>query len=362
MDIPVTRAFLPPLSEYLPYLQEIWSRRWVTNHGPLLTRLVDELKGYLGVKHLFFVSNGTLALQIAIKALDLKGEIITTPFSYVATCASICWEGCIPRFADIHPETLCLDPARIASQINENTRAIMPVHVYGNACDVLGIRDIARRHGLKVIYDGAHAFGSRLNGKSLLAYGDIATLSFHATKLFHTGEGGAVITDDDEIAHRISYRMNFGHNGPEEFFGLGINAKNSELHAAMGLAVLPHIPEIIRARQERCVLYDALLRKLENSGLKRPVLYPNLEYNFAYYPVIFQNQDSLLRVRSALNRESIMPRRYFYPALTKLSYVGDQRADIAEDISSRVLCLPLYHDLDPRDIHKIVDIMATSLS
>ncbi|HEX8531371.1 MAG TPA: DegT/DnrJ/EryC1/StrS family aminotransferase, partial [Cytophagales bacterium] len=352
--INVTKTYLPPLEEYHQYLQGIWERVHVTNHGPLVLELEAKLKAYLGVKHLFFVNNGTIALQIAVKALGLAGEVITTPFSYVATTSSLVWEGCRPVFVDIDPETLTLDAARIEEAITDQTTGILATHVYGNPCDVDAIGQVAGRHGLKVIYDAAHAFGVHYRGKSLLDYGDVATLSFHATKLFHTGEGGAIVTNDDALAHRIAYMRNFGHNGPEAFWGVGINGKSSELHAAMGLCVLPRVAGLIESRRQLFATYDALLAKAD---LQRPVLRPATEYNYAYYPVLFPTEEKLLEARDALNREDIFPRRYFYPALNTLDYAGGQSLPVAEDVARRVLCLPLYHDLERADAARIAGII-----
>lgn len=348
--IPVTKSYLPPIEEYIKYLNRIWESNQLTNNGPLVQELEEKLKEYLGVRHLFFVSNGTIALQIAIKALDLKGEIITTPFSYVATTSSIVWEGCQPVFVDIDPKTLCLDPDLIEAAITPRTTAILATHVYGIPCDVEKIQSIAERHSLKVVYDAAHTFGVQYLGKSLVSYGDIATLSFHATKLFHTVEGGAIITDDDELAHRISYMRNFGHKGQEEFWGLGINGKNSEFHAAMGLCNLPHLPEIIAARKQVSEWYDELL---DGSDLVRPLLPEGTEYNYAYFPVVFPSEAALIKARDRMNEDYIFPRRYFYPSLCDLPYIKKGSAPVAKSISSRVFCLPLYPGLD----HQTVEII-----
>lgn len=348
--IPVTKSFMPPIEEYIEYLERIWDSNQLTNNGQFVQELETKLKEYLGVKHLFFVSNGTIALQIAIKALDLRGEIITTPFSYVATTSSIVWEGCQPVFVDIDPKTLCIDPDLIEEAITEKTTGILPTHVYGIPCDVEKIQRIAQKHGLKVIYDAAHTFGVKYKGMSLVSYGDVSTLSFHATKLFHTVEGGAIITNDDDLAHRISYMRNFGHKSQEEFWGLGINGKNSEFHAAMGLCNLPHIPEIMAARKQVCELYDELLA---GSGLTRPVIPEGTEYNFAYYPVLFPSEDSLLQARDRLNEIQIYPRRYFYPSLNNLPYVKQYSFPIAEVASPCVLCLPLYLGLNQDEVRLI---------
>ena len=355
--ITVTKSFLPPLEDYIEYLRKIWDSNQLTNHGPLVAELEQKLKNYLGVKHLFFVSNGTIALQIAIKALDLKGEVITTPFSYVATTSSIVWEGCQPVFVDIDPQTLCINSDLIEAAITPETTAILTTHVYGIPCAVERITQIAQKHGLKVIYDAAHAFGVRYHGKSLASFGDIATLSFHATKLFHTVEGGAIITEDDAAAHRISYLRNFGHNGPEDFWGLGINGKNSEFHAAMGLCNLPHVDEVIAARKQVCGWYDSLLAE---TNLSRPKLPGETIYNFSYYPVIFYNEANLLNASDALNAQGIFPRRYFYPSLDQLPYVNSNHKAISTEISKRVLCLPLYTDLDYLVVQKIAEIISKS--
>ncbi len=349
--INVTKTYLPPLEEYTAYLEGIWERVHVTNHGPLVLDLEKRLKEYLGVKHLFFVNNGTIALQIAIKAAGLTGEVITTPFSYVATTSSLVWENCKPVFVDIDPDTLCLDPTLIEAAITANTTAILATHVYGNPCNVEAISEIAVKYNLKVIYDAAHAFGVKYKGTSVLNYGNISTLSFHATKLFHTGEGGAIITNDDELAHKISYMRNFGHNGPEDFFGVGINGKSSELHAAMGLCVLPKIDTLILKRKEISEQYDKLLVK---GSLVRPALFKDTEYNYAYYPIVFPSEDELLAVKEKLNQNSIFPRRYFYPSLNSLNYVSYVELPVSEDISKRVLCLPLFSELTLSEINTII--------
>lgn len=357
--IPVTKSYLPPIEEYQAYLDRIWATNQLTNYGPLVQELEIKLKDNLGVKHLFFVSNGTIALQIAIKTLGEPGEIITTPFSYVATTSSIDWEGFTPVFVDIDPETLCIDPDLVEAAITPQTRAILPTHVYGIPCAVEKIEQIAHKNGLKVIYDAAHTFGVSYNGKSLASYGDISTLSFHATKLFHTVEGGAIITDDDELAHKVSYMRNFGHRGQEDYWGLGINGKNSEFHAAMGLCNLPHLPEIIAARKQVSEWYDELLA---GTGLVRPSLPEGTVYNYAYYPVVFPSEEALVTARDRMNQEEIFPRRYFYPSLNHLPYVSSAIVPAAEGASSRVLCLPLYPGLEREDVEHVVQIIQDSLT
>mgnify|MGYP001308084103 CR=1 FL=1 len=357
--IPVTKTFLPPLDEYINYLQKIWESNQLTNNGPLVQELEGKLKEYLGVKHLFFVSNGTIALQIAIKALDLKEEIITTPFSYVATTSSIVWEGCQPVFVDIDPNTLCINPDLIEQAITPKTTAILATHVYGIPCNVDRIKEIAEKHNLKVIYDAAHTFGVKYKDKSLVSYGDISTLSFHATKLFHTVEGGAIITQDDEVAHRIGYMRNFGHKGQEDFWGLGINGKNSEFHAAMGLCNLKYLPENIFKRKTNSLYYDQLLHLIP---VKRPKLPKSTEYNYAYYPIIFSNEEVLIQTKIEMNTFEIYPRRYFYPSLSNLPYLFDNNPLIAQEIAKTILCLPIYSDLEKEIVKKIVDIIFNNLS
>lgn len=341
------------MEEYAKYVEGIWDRCHLTNHGPLVNELEDKLRNYLEAKHFFYLNNGTIAIQIAIKALDLKGEVITTPFSYVATCSSIVWENARPVFVDINPANFTIDVASIEAAITPATSAILSTHVYGIPCDVEAIQAIADKHGLKVIYDAAHAFGVQYKGKALVNYGDISTLSFHATKLFHTTEGGGVVVNDDELAHRIGYMRNFGHKGQEEFWGLGINGKNSEFHAAMGLSVYPYINKILETRKVLSGIYDQYFRELALPVL-RPAIPAETSYNFAYYPVAFKTEKQLLTVRDSLNAAYIYPRRYFYPSLSTLPYLDNKQSlPVAESIASRVLCLPLYHDLAQENIKRI---------
>ncbi|WP_075352591.1 DegT/DnrJ/EryC1/StrS family aminotransferase [Algoriphagus marinus] len=343
--IPVTKPFLPPKAEYDAYLHGIWERNWLTNNGPLVNELELKLKENLGIDQMLYVGNGTIALQIAIKALGLKGEIITTPFSYVATTSSIVWEGCTPVFVDILPDRLTIDPAMIEAAINPKTTAILATHIYGIPCEVARIQEIADKYGLKVIYDGAHAFGVKVNGKSIFEYGDISTCSFHATKLFHTIEGGAVFTKDPELLKRMSYLRNFGHDGPEKFNGVGVNGKNSEFHAAMGLSILPEMEEIKKKRKDQFQHYKKLL-----GGLK--ITYPetsNIEnYNYSYFPILFSSEDQLLKSIKILQENGIGSRRYFYPGLNLLDYTSGC-CPVSDDTSSRVLCLPIYHTLSKEE-------------
>ncbi|HEY6899679.1 MAG TPA: DegT/DnrJ/EryC1/StrS family aminotransferase [Puia sp.] len=357
----VTKAFLPDKEEFLKYIDGIWDRCHLTNHGPLVLELEARLKKYLGVKHFFFLNNGTIALQIAIKALDLRGKIITTPFSYVATTSSIVWENCTPVFADIKTDNLTIDPASIEKLITPDTTAIMATHVYGIPGDVNRIENIARKYGLRVIYDAAHAFGVEFDGRGLLNYGDISSLSFHATKLFHTIEGGGLATNDDELAHRINYMRNFGHDGPEKFHGVGINGKASEFNAAMGLTNLPHIEAIIADRKRTCDIYDRLI-KAANLCIKRPTIPAGTVYNYAYYPTLFESEKALLTVKDALSKDEIFPRRYFYPSLNTLHYLTEkQGCPVSEDVSTRALCLPLYYGMEQELAEKIIAIIQKAL-
>ncbi|RPI17584.1 MAG: DegT/DnrJ/EryC1/StrS family aminotransferase [Ignavibacteriae bacterium] len=354
----VTKTYFPPIEDYISYLRKIWANGWITNHGPLVIELEKKLKKFLGVKHLFLVSNGTIALEIALKALDISEEIITTPFSYVATISSIAWINCKPVFVDIDPDSLCINPSLIAEKVTNKTEAILATHVYGSPCNLEYLENIVQKYNLKLIYDASHCFGVKYKGESILNYGDISTLSFHATKLFHMAEGGAVITNDDDIAHKISYLRNFGHRGQEDFWGLGINGKNSELHAAMGLCVLPNIMSIICYRKKASLEYDKCLKdtKLEHIKINN-----DTEYNYSYYPVIFESEEQLLKTRCALNDNNIYPRRYFYPSLDKLNYINKYEVPVADNISKRIMCLPLYHCLSITDVKNISKIIISSL-
>lgn len=333
---------MPPREEYLKYLQGVWEREFLTNNGPLVQELEQKLKDYLGVEHLLYLSNGTIALQIAIKALGLRGEIITTPFSYVATTSSIVWEGCEPVFVDIDQKTLNINPTLIEEAITEQTTGILATHVFGNPCDIEAIQDIAKKHDLNVIYDAAHCFGTTYKGRSVFEYGDVSTTSFHATKMFHTVEGGAVFTNDDDLNYRMSRMRNFGHAGFEQYDGVGINGKNSEFHAAMGLCNLGHIDKILQSRKKQCLVYDELLKEALVQSI---AIQEDSEWNYAYYPVIFKSETVMLKVKEALEKNDIHPRRYFYPSLDTLEYVKTEKVKVSKDISERILCLPLYFNL-----------------
>lgn len=347
----VTQPFLPPVEEYKKYVDSIWDRQWLTNMGPLANELEERLRNHLRVENLLFVTNGTVALQMAIKALDLKGEIITTPFSFVATTSSIVWEGCTPIFVDIDPESLNIDATKIEAAITENTSAILATHVYGNPCDVEAIEKIARKHSLKIIYDGAHAFGVEVNGKSIFEYGDISICSLHATKLYHSIEGGLVICKNQEIEQKLRYIRNFGIAGFDSFAELGLNGKNSEFHAAMGLVNLKYIAKIHEKRKELCELYTANLRGLNHFT---PKWNAAASRNYAYYPVVIESEEVLLNIKAKLEENKIQTRRYFYPSLaTALPYLEPTQLAITDEVSKKVLCLPLYYDLTLEEVDLI---------
>jgi dTDP-4-amino-4,6-dideoxygalactose transaminase len=351
--INVTKTFLPPIDEYTAQIQRVYDNEWLTNRGELVRELEDKLTTYLELENskILVTNNGTIPLQIALKLLGKGGEIITTPFSYVATTAAIVWENCTPVFVDIHPEYLTIDESKIEAAITNKTTCILATHVFGNACNIEEIERIAKKHNLKVIYDAAHCFGVQYKGKSIFEYGDISTCSFHATKLFHTGEGGAVFCKDPDLFHQIFYSHNFGHNGPVDFFGLGINGKISELHAAMGLAVFPHLSEILKGRKKIADFYD---RHLDFTKLSKLKLREGTIWNYSYYPVVFESEEKLLVAQKALNEAQIFPRRYFYPSLNTVNYVTNVNMEISENIASSVMCLPLYPTLEITDLQKVI--------
>lgn len=357
-NINVTKTFLPPYNVYNSYLKRIWKSNWITNFGPFSEDLEKKLKDFLSVENLYLVTNGTLGLQLTIRALNIKGDIITTPFSYVASTSSIVWENCKPVFVDINPDTLCIDADKIEKNITKNTKAILAVHVYGNVCDIDRIDFIAKNHNLKVIYDAAHAFNIKYKSKSVLNYGDASILSFHATKIFHTVEGGAIISSDPVFNKNIFYFRNFGHEGAENIVGLGINAKLSELHAVMGLSILPYVKKIIDKRKQITLIYDDLTKKMD---ITKPLFNKHATRNYGYYPVIFQNEAQLIKIRRKMNQNGIFPRRYFFPSLNTVNYVASASCKISENISKRILCLPLYPELSESEVYRIVKIIKNSL-
>jgi len=355
--INVTQTFLPNQEEYTKILKGAWDKKWITNRGELVLRLEEYIKTKFEITSMIATTNGTLPIQIAVKGLELSGEIITTPFSYIATTSSIIWEGCTPVFVDINEETLNIDPTIIEAKITNKTSAIIATHVFGNPCEIEAIEKLARKHNLKVIYDAAHCFGVSYKGKSIFEFGDVSTCSFHATKIFHTGEGGAIFAPDKELHDKLFYHHNFGHNGSENFHGKGINAKMSELQAAMGLAVFPHFDDILSKRKSLYLLYVKLLK----SKVVFQKINQDTSYNYSYIPVVFKNEGELLIVQGKLNENNIYPRRYFYPSLNTIDYVKGESMPISESISSRILCLPLYFDLTEESVIKICELIKQTI-
>lgn len=356
--IQVTKTFLPPRASFEKYVDQIYKSNWLTNFGQLEQKLTNQLKEFLQVENMLLTSNGTLAMQVLYKALGLTGEVITTPFSFVATTSSLVWEGITPRFVDINARTLNINPALIKEQINSKTTAILPVHVFGRSCDVDDIAKIAKEHKLKVIYDAAHAFNVRdNNGSNILNYGDASTLSFHATKIFHTIEGGAIISKDANLIKECKKLINFGFIGYDQIDGIGTNCKMNEFSAAMGLAVLENIDYITVERARVDYIYRELL--------PHNLLPENIDLannNYAYFPILLKNEAACLRVRDALIENQITPRRYFYPSLNTLSYLNNkQSCPISENIASRILCLPMYDSLIKEDIELISNTVMKSL-
>lgn len=353
--VPVTKPFLPPIEEYESLLKGIWERNWLTNDGPLATGLEQELKKYLGVPDLLYLANGTIALQIAIKALGLKGEIITTPYSFVATTTSIVWESCTPVFVDIDPLTLNIDPAYIEKAITPHTCAILATHLYGNPCDIDAIDSIAKRYGLKVIYDAAHCFGSTYKGRSVFCYGDISITSFHATKIYHTIEGGAVFTEDKDLLQQMARMRNFGLEGGELFAGTGTNGRNSEFHAAMGLVNLKYIDALLAKRKADYLFYQ---QQLNGLSIQQPAGNAYANSNYAYFPITLTDEAVLCKMIDALGIHAIFPRRYFHPSLnTLLPQFSVYSCPQSTNVSERTVCLPLYNTITHEEISEICRIL-----
>lgn len=349
--INVTKTYLPDRAKLDMYIDKIYSTAWVTNNGQLVKELTARLEEYLGVQNLLLVTNGTLALQIAYKALGVTGQAITTPFSFVATTSSLVWEGIEPIFVDINPETFCIDPSKIEEAITPETTAIVPVHVFGNACDVDKIEKIAQKYNLKTIYDGAHAFGVQYDGRSLLSYGDAVILSFHATKLFHTIEGGAIIFKNKEDLEKAKLMINFGINGPDSVVELGINAKMNEFQAAMGLCVLDDMDTILEQRAEIWSHYENSL-KGHVQLQKRNFQCTN---NYSYFPVLFKSEEKLMEIKASMNANNINPRRYFFPSLDTLKYLHPHVPQMVSwSIANKILCLPLYSELSVHEQNKVI--------
>lgn len=362
----VTRPYLPPLSEMLPLLEQIWESRVLTNNGPFHQQLEGRLRAFLGVSNLSLVTNGMLALAVAIEAAGIEGEVITTPYSFVATTHAVKMEQLTPVFVDISAADLNIDPQRIEAAITPRTSAIVAVHVYGNPCDVDAIEAIARRHGLAVIYDAAHAFGVTLRGRGLLSYGDFSTLSFHATKAFNTFEGGAVVSGDEASRRRVELYRNFGIADEVTVPMVGSNAKMSEFNAALGLVQLDHWEEVRAARREVDIRYRTLLRG--TPGLDCLALPQDAEPNFSYFPVLVRPEYPISRdaLYERLKANGIYSRRYFYPLLSNLPGYRDlptARADnlpVASAAAEQILCLPIYPDLPAADQERIAELIFTA--
>ena len=359
--IHVTKTYLPALEDYTALLQRVWDAHWVTNGGPLVLELEAALSDRLGAP-LQFVSNGTVALQLAVRALELSGSVITTPYSYVATTNALLWERIQPLFVDVEPQWYTIDPELVEAAIRPDTTAILATHVYGYPCQHERLREIADRHGLALIYDAAHAFDVTLHGRSLLGWGDISTLSFHATKVFHTIEGGGVLTRDPTLLHRLDLLRTFGHVG-REHITLGINGKNTEFHAGIGLLNLDRLAANRAARKERSDAYRSLLSDLPLRPLD-PANYPGLSYNYAYFPVFCPDTECREAIVEELNAHDIYPRRYFEPSLNELDFLPEASRSpcpVSEHASRTVVCLPLYPDLPLADIERICGLVHQSL-
>lgn len=353
-NIYVTMPTLAPLEEVNELMKGIWSTGVMTHNGPLVQRFERECAAHLGTPNLVTCVNGTIALQMAIRALKLKGEIITTPFTFIATISSIIWEGCTPVFVDIDPETLCIDPKKIEEKITCHTVGIMPVHVFGNCCDIEAIDVIAKKHNLKVIYDACHSVGVNYKGQSIFNYGDISVTSFHATKMLNTTEGGGCFTLDKELDEKLRRIRFFGFENHAEIVEDGTNGKMTEVHAAVGLANLKYLDAALADRKRKYAMYkDGLSKDVSLSFQKI-----NEGCNYSYFPVIFKDEESLLKAQERLNEHHIYPRRYFYPSVNTFSkLVPYTPMPVSEDIASRILCLPLYYTLSEEDVQRIIDIV-----
>jgi len=367
--ITVTQPCLPPLEEYIPYLEQIWGNKWLTNDGPLHQQLEKELAKYLGVKYISLFSNGTLALISALQALNIQGEVITTPFSFVATTHSLWWNKITPVFVDIETEYLNIDPTKIEAAITPLTSAIMPVHVYGNPCKMDEIQRIADKHGLKVIYDAAHAFGVKQHGISVLNSGDLSILSFHATKVFSTIEGGAIICHTQEMKHHIDNLKNFGFRGETTVEEPGINAKLNEFQAAYGLLQLKYIDGFIAKRKLITEHYFYLLKDIP--GIHYLTCKKDITYSYSYFPILIDEKvygKSRDELYEKLKDESIFTRRYFYPLISdfepyrKLLSASHHNLPVATKISKQVLCLPIYVELNDIDVNRICMIISSDIS
>jgi len=359
----VTKPFLPNIQDFYSKLLELWQSRVLTNSGELHQLLEKQLTEKLDVKNLSLVSNGTIALEVAIQALELKGKIITTPYTFIATANSILLKGLEPVFIDIEDEGFNLDPELIDDVKEQDVSAIMPVHVYGLPCDDDSLEQRAKGKGLKVIYDAAHAFGIKENGESILNWGDASTLSFHATKVFHTFEGGAVVSQDISIKNKIDQLKNFGYEAGVDITTLGTNGKMNEAQAAMGLALIPYLEEIISKRKHWFNFYVEQLSEVQ--GIKLMTIPPELEYNYSYFPILIKSAFSLTRdeLFNKFQEENIFPRKYFYPLITDFSLyknfkiISKHKTPNARKIADSVICLPLYPDLTEDDVSRVCEVI-----
>lgn len=354
----VTQPSLAPLAEFNDYLEKIWASGIMTHNGPFMQQLEKEISAYEGVPDTICVSNGTCAMQLAIRALDLEGEIITTPFTFIATANIITWERCTPVFVDIDSKTWNIDAEKIEGAVTDKTCAILPVHVFSVPCDVVRIQEIADKHGLKVIYDAAHAMCVKMNGKSVLSYGDVSCTSFHATKLFNTCEGGACFTENEELAARIRRMRFFGFDEKKEIVDDGMNAKMTEISAALGLANLKHLDAVRKNRRVKYELYQQLLGDREYITFQK---FDPEEYNYSYMPVLFDTEERLLQTLEKLTAKKIYPRRYFYPSLHDIEIFEKTELPVAESVALRIACLPLYNELSDSCIHSICNILKGEL-
>lgn len=363
--ITVTSPLLPPLEEFIPYLEDIWERKWITNNGYYHTELEKALADYLGVEYISLFTNGTIPIMIALQALRITGEVITTPYSFVATTHSIWWNDIKPVFVDIDPRTCNLDPNKIEAAITSRTTAIMPVHVYGTPCDIEKIQEIADKYGLKVIYDAAHAFGVTINGESILKAGDMSTLSFHATKTYNTIEGGALVCHDEKIKQRIDYLKNFGFAGETTVVAPGINGKMDEVRAAYGLLELKHVDAAIEKRKQVAKHYKELLKNIPGISYLQDI--PNVKHNYSYFPILIDEKEfgmSRDDLYQKMKDENIYGRRYFYPLISEFTtYKGLESAKrenlpVSHKIADSVICLPIHHEVEIKDVIRIINLIS----
>lgn len=361
--ITVTSPLLPDLEEFNRLLKEIWKSKWITNNGQFHRQLEKELAEYLKVPYISLFTNGTLPLITALQALRITGEVITTPYSFVATTHSLWWNGCKPVFVDIDPSNCGLNPSKIEAAITPKTTAIMPVHCYGKPCDIKGIQEIADKYGLKVIYDAAHAFGVEINEESILNAGDISTLSFHATKVYDTIEGGAMVMHDEQTKKRIDYLKNFGFAGEITVVAPGINSKMDEVRSAFGLLNLRQIDEAIAKRQQVAIKYREALKEVQ--GIRYFEDMPGVRHNYSYFPIFIEKEYGRTRdeLYEAMKSQNILSRRYFYPLISEFSTyrnlpsAGKENLPIATKLADSVLCLPMHHELTGEDINRILEVI-----